>query len=1130
MPKIGEAHYTIVDLFDGQDGQDGQDGATGPQGPQGPQGEQGLRGLQGLQGPQGDTGLPGPAGKDGVSSYTHIAYANNSTGTSGFSTTDSVNKLYVGMYVDSIPTDSTDSSKYKWTLIKGSDGEQGVPGPSGENGKTPYLHIAYANNSTGTSGFSITDSVGKTYIGTYTDFTSADSTDSSKYTWTLVKGEKGDKGNTGDTGPKGDTGPQGPQGLQGIQGIQGPQGDRGIQGPKGENGLNSYTHIAYANNSTGTSGFSVSDSTGKSYIGMYVDNSPTDSTTPSKYNWTLIKGQDGERGIQGPTGADGRTSYLHIAYASNSTGTSGFSTTDSTGRTYIGQYTDFTSADSSNPAAYKWTLIKGEKGDTGSTGPTGPKGNTGATGPQGPQGIQGPKGEDGVQLYTWLKYASSPTSGMSDSPTGKKYMGIAYNKTSPNESSNYSDYSWSLIEGPKGDTGSTGSTGPQGPQGVQGIRGPQGPNGETYYTWIKYGTNSSGANMSDYPDGRTYIGISYNNLTATESTNAADYTWSLIQGPQGPKGNTGSTGPQGPTGPKGNTGATGATGPQGPKGDTGSRGPLGPEGPQGPNVVNSGTTFGTEFETLGRNYYYHSNVVPGKWYRIAYNPGSRAFGKFILKDNTSSNHGILTFEASIHYGNRPFISILSSTRYGGTPIFQKVRIVHASTYDHVYLEVFIPNNVRETLSLHYWITENIQDSGWIGLDWEVGSVPSGYTTYERDSDFGSTSQDIADNAKSSTDLWKYPNSTYINGGKIYTNSITANQISVSSLSALSANLGTVTAGTLKAVTLEGGKGTFTGSVQVTDGSNDITIANGKIIAKYYDPVNPNEKTTVLSDGAISFKYYDSINGIGTNGFIGAYGGGITLEAYSETTGGFGDISIQSRSLFVNGATTFDDSVDIRGTLEVANNATVITNGWTELKVESTTTGYDASLLLNTRGGSWSIRNDDSANNVVDFRWNGSSKLKVTTVGDVETYGIVETRGIHSFYTGDYILLDHGNSNVTLSASGADLYIGYRNTSRVRMYQDMYLEPGKEITTGGTETGWCGVAGHLASGDTGSVAGTWVSFRVKRTFDPSSINLSSVSANIAYAGLATTQINRYGFWLYFGNQSAGYRYWRGTYTG
>lgn len=132
----------------------------------------------------------------------------------------------------------------------------------------------------------------------------------------------------------------------------------------------------------------------------------------------------------------------------------------------------------------------------------------------GSQGIQGPAGANGQTLYTWLKYADSPTSGMSDSPDGKKYMGIAYNKTTPTESDTYSDYQWSLIQG-------------------QGVPGPAGEDGQTLYTWIKYATSPQGDNISDSPDGRDYIGFAYNKTTATESNDPNDYTWSLIQGADG---------------------------------------------------------------------------------------------------------------------------------------------------------------------------------------------------------------------------------------------------------------------------------------------------------------------------------------------------------------------------------------------------------------------------------------------------------------------------------------------------------------------------------------------------------------------------------------------------------------------
>ena len=70
--------------------------------------------------------------------------------------------------------------------------------------------------------------------------------------------------------------------------------------------------------------------------------------------------------------------------------------------------------------------------------------------PAGPQGVPGPPGADGAPQYTWVKYADTPTSGMSDDPTGKVYMGLSYNHDNPTESSNYSDYQWSKVQGDPG--------------------------------------------------------------------------------------------------------------------------------------------------------------------------------------------------------------------------------------------------------------------------------------------------------------------------------------------------------------------------------------------------------------------------------------------------------------------------------------------------------------------------------------------------------------------------------------------------------------------------------------------------------------------------------------------------------
>lgn len=194
--KRGYYEVTITDVMDGEDGKDGEQGPQGEkgeQGEQGPPGPQGAPGLDGIQGPKGDQGIPGKDGKDGKTQYTHIAYANSADGRTDFSVSDS-NREYIGMYVDFIPNDSTDPTKYAWSKIKGANGENGTPGKPGADGKTTYLHIAYANSADGKTGFSTTDGTNKLYIGQYTDYTQADSTDAAKYTWTKIKGENGKDG------------------------------------------------------------------------------------------------------------------------------------------------------------------------------------------------------------------------------------------------------------------------------------------------------------------------------------------------------------------------------------------------------------------------------------------------------------------------------------------------------------------------------------------------------------------------------------------------------------------------------------------------------------------------------------------------------------------------------------------------------------------------------------------------------------------------------------------------------------------------------------------------------------------------------------------------------------------------
>ena len=429
-PSIFE--WSLIKGDKGDAGEQGPQGEQGPKGEKGDKGDQGERGLQGLQGEKGDQGIPGPAGKDGEdgkdgadgkTSYTHIAYANSADGQTDFSVSDS-NRDYIGMYVDFAATDSNDPTDYAWSKIKGADGAQGTPGKAGEDGKTPYLHIAYANSADGTSGFSVTDSENKLYIGQYTDYTAADSTDPVKYSWTRIKGE------TGATGPKGD---KGDTGAQGEQGEKGDKGDTGATGPKGDKGdagaagvgIKSITeyYAVSASNTTAPTSWNTSVptmTTTNKYLWNYERITYTNNTTSDSskrvigvYGNTGATGAKGDKGDPGDTGATGPkgetgatgngiksiTNY-YLASASSSgvtTSTSGWKTTmqsTSTSKRYLWNYEKI--AYTNGTTVNTTPVIIGTHGATGATGATGPKGEQGEKGDKGDTGATGPKGDTGI--------------------------------------------------------------------------------------------------------------------------------------------------------------------------------------------------------------------------------------------------------------------------------------------------------------------------------------------------------------------------------------------------------------------------------------------------------------------------------------------------------------------------------------------------------------------------------------------------------------------------------------------------------------------------------------------------------------------------------------------------------------
>ena len=633
--KRGYYEVTITDVMDGENGKDGEQGPQGEkgeQGEQGPPGPQGAPGLDGIQGPKGDQGIPGKDGKDGKTQYTHIAYANSADGSKDFSVSDS-NREYIGMYVDFTQNDSADPTKYAWSKIKGADGAIGTPGKPGADGKTPYLHIAYANSADGKTGFSTTDGTNKLYIGQYTDYTQADSTDAAKYTWTKIKGEQGERG---------------PQGVPGLQGVQGPQGEQGIQGPKGDTGAAgvNYWRSSATIDLSDTKTYDVnkwypvvgSQLPTSVYNRILVNVSLNSGTKPS---WsTHVSGFSVNLDLASIGSGWGTTSGECIIYADTYSFCS-VSPASYTQLTYGsipvlylrggGKYfvkTDFVVNWTPKPTGYTWqkgnykqtapvldsrpvpsgTNIKGKSTyfhikyssvsnpttsnqmteipntyigtyvDFTQEDSTDPKKYTwsrfqGLQGPQGTQGIPGTNGTNGKTSYLHIKYSNDggkTFTGNSGEDVGT-YIGtcVDYNQSDP---ASVGSYKWAKIKGEQG------ATGPQGPAGSSG----RGIKTITEYYLIssaKTGITTASSGWSTSVPTMTATNKylwNYEKFTFTDNTTAT--TTPKIIGIYGDKGTTGATGPQGP---QGNAGATGPKGPQGATGPKGPQGATGATGPQG---------------------------------------------------------------------------------------------------------------------------------------------------------------------------------------------------------------------------------------------------------------------------------------------------------------------------------------------------------------------------------------------------------------------------------------------------------------------------------------------------------------------------------------------------------------------
>lgn len=308
-------------------------------------------------------------------------------------------RSYLGTYTDENKEASGNPTDYEWNLVKGSDGTDGKDGIGLKTTETTYVGSADGMNPPA-SGWvpSIPEVLPGQFLWTKIIWTYTDNTTKTAYTVAKM-GEDGADGNDGLPGKPGvgiskttieyavntsgtakpTSGwtaeiPNTPQGqylwtkttwtytddtseVGYTVARQGNNGANGTDGSDGSDGIGIKASIVdYQASSSGTS----------APTGTWVASPP--AVAANQYLWTrtrLTMTDDsqttsysvGKMGADGQDGSDGKTSYLHRAWANSADGTADFSTTVSLNKGYLGTYTDFEEASSQDPTKYNWTEL-----------------------------------------------------------------------------------------------------------------------------------------------------------------------------------------------------------------------------------------------------------------------------------------------------------------------------------------------------------------------------------------------------------------------------------------------------------------------------------------------------------------------------------------------------------------------------------------------------------------------------------------------------------------------------------------------------------------------------------------------------------------------------------------------------
>lgn len=259
------------------------------------------------------------------------------------------------------------------TLVFGSNGERPFSVTTTADAELKFSY--YIVND-----FSITDNSNREWMGVCIDQNESAPTSPYKYTWTKIVGENGIDGKNGESitvksieYQVGKTNTTAPTGTWSKTVVPTPEGEwlwtkttfsdntiaYGVA-KQGKSGESAYVHIKYSAVASPTDAQITEEPS--EYIGICTDSNEKDPTTASSYKWTKFEGKDGAQGIPGNNGIDGKTTYVHFAYATSADGKTGFNTSWFSGATYLGVRTDYNLKDSETYTDYTWSLIKGADG------------------------------------------------------------------------------------------------------------------------------------------------------------------------------------------------------------------------------------------------------------------------------------------------------------------------------------------------------------------------------------------------------------------------------------------------------------------------------------------------------------------------------------------------------------------------------------------------------------------------------------------------------------------------------------------------------------------------------------------------------------------------------------------------